>query len=131
MATIALKLDFKIASWHWTIPELQNIAYFGICFLPGIILAGIKGLLIKFRMKKIIKLQDAKIVFLNEEVTTLKTGLESLQHDSNIKKEMDLPFWEIRLGINTGSVTAGVVGKKKFAYDIWGAWLSFIFSHTA
>lgn len=31
-----------------------------------------------------------------------------------------LPAWEIRLGIHTGPLTAGVVGRKKFAYDIWG-----------
>lgn len=29
-------------------------------------------------------------------------------------------YWDIRLGIHTGPVTAGVVGKNKFAYDIWG-----------
>jgi len=29
--------------------------------------------------------------------------------------------WDLRLGINTGEVTAGVIGTKKFAYDIWGA----------
>ena len=28
--------------------------------------------------------------------------------------------FEIRLGIHTGPVVAGVVGTKKFAYDIWG-----------
>tara|TARA_R110000744_G_scaffold373458_1_gene485627 strand:+ start:121 stop:5238 length:5118 start_codon:yes stop_codon:yes gene_type:complete len=28
--------------------------------------------------------------------------------------------FEIRIGINTGPVVAGVVGTKKFAYDIWG-----------
>ena len=28
--------------------------------------------------------------------------------------------FEIRIGINTGTVVAGVVGTKKFAYDIWG-----------
>lgn len=28
--------------------------------------------------------------------------------------------WELRLGIHTGSVMAGVVGIRKFAYDIWG-----------
>ena len=28
--------------------------------------------------------------------------------------------FEIRIGINTGNVVAGVVGTKKFAYDIWG-----------
>jgi len=27
---------------------------------------------------------------------------------------------ELRIGIHTGAVVAGVVGKKKFAYDIWG-----------
>lgn len=32
----------------------------------------------------------------------------------------ELPRWNIRLGIHTGSLTAGVVGKIKFAYDVWG-----------
>lgn len=30
------------------------------------------------------------------------------------------PCWEIRLGIHTGEVIAGVIGKTKMAYDIWG-----------
>jgi class 3 adenylate cyclase len=33
---------------------------------------------------------------------------------------MDLPFWELRLGIHSGSVVGGVIGKTKFAFDIWG-----------
>lgn len=28
--------------------------------------------------------------------------------------------WKLRIGINTGELVAGVIGKKKFAYDIWG-----------
>jgi class 3 adenylate cyclase/CHASE3 domain sensor protein len=28
--------------------------------------------------------------------------------------------WNLRVGINTGELIAGVIGKKKFAYDIWG-----------
>jgi class 3 adenylate cyclase len=29
--------------------------------------------------------------------------------------------WEIRIGVHIGPVVAGVVGKKKYAYDIWGS----------
>jgi class 3 adenylate cyclase len=32
----------------------------------------------------------------------------------------DLAHFRIRIGINTGPVVGGVVGTKKFAYDIWG-----------
>jgi len=32
----------------------------------------------------------------------------------------NLQVWELRIGIHTGPVVAGVVGKKRFAYDIWG-----------
>ncbi len=31
-----------------------------------------------------------------------------------------LPFFEIRIGVHTGPVVAGIVGVKKFQYDIWG-----------
>ncbi|HEY0977242.1 MAG TPA: adenylate/guanylate cyclase domain-containing protein, partial [Flavobacteriales bacterium] len=31
-----------------------------------------------------------------------------------------LPVFEMRVGIHTGPVVAGIVGVKKFAYDIWG-----------
>ena len=29
--------------------------------------------------------------------------------------------WEIRIGLHVGPIVAGVVGKKKYAYDIWGS----------
>ncbi|MCB1177773.1 MAG: response regulator [Leptospiraceae bacterium] len=37
-----------------------------------------------------------------------------------IKENINLPYWELRLGVHTGPLVAGVIGKKKFAYDIWG-----------
>ena len=36
------------------------------------------------------------------------------------RKKMRLRPWELRIGIHTGPVMAGVVGRKKFTYDIWG-----------
>jgi len=41
--------------------------------------------------------------------------------DINVKREEigQLP-WNLRLGIHTGPIIAGVVGIKKYAYDIWG-----------
>jgi class 3 adenylate cyclase len=35
------------------------------------------------------------------------------------------PNWNVRIGINSGPVVAGVVGVKKFAYDIWGQTVNF------
>jgi adenylate cyclase len=32
----------------------------------------------------------------------------------------DLSHFEIRIGIHTGPVVAGIVGIKKWQYDIWG-----------
>jgi ligand-binding sensor domain-containing protein/class 3 adenylate cyclase len=32
----------------------------------------------------------------------------------------NLPFFEVRIGVHTGPVVAGIVGVKKFQYDIWG-----------
>ncbi len=31
-----------------------------------------------------------------------------------------MQLWDIRIGIHTGTVVAGVVGHKKLSYDIWG-----------
>jgi class 3 adenylate cyclase len=36
------------------------------------------------------------------------------------KIAQNLPYFEIRVGIHTGPVVAGIVGVKKFQYDIWG-----------
>jgi class 3 adenylate cyclase/DNA-binding NarL/FixJ family response regulator len=43
-----------------------------------------------------------------------------VENSNKIKKINKEPIWEIRLGIHTGEVIAGVIGKKKMAYDIWG-----------
>ena len=50
-------------------------------------------------------------------------GLELKRMMTQIKELQDslgLDFWELRIGIRCGAVIAGVIGEKKFAYDIWG-----------
>ncbi|MBL8020499.1 MAG: adenylate/guanylate cyclase domain-containing protein [Leptospirales bacterium] len=36
-----------------------------------------------------------------------------------IKASQGLPYWQLRLGIHSGDLIAGVIGEKKFAYDVW------------
>ncbi|MCB0760861.1 MAG: hypothetical protein KDC12_05010 [Flavobacteriales bacterium] len=50
-------------------------------------------------------------------------GLEMLEITRDInagRQQRGLPPWPIRIGIHSGPLIAGVVGEKKFAYDIWG-----------
>ncbi len=45
---------------------------------------------------------------------------EYIKMRNNRRSEENLPPWDIRIGIHTGPLVAGVVGKIKYAYDIWG-----------
>lgn len=45
---------------------------------------------------------------------------EFLKITGEEKEKEGRPYFEARIGIHTGPVVAGIVGIKKFAYDIWG-----------
>ncbi len=50
-------------------------------------------------------------------------GLAMRDFMLDYKKDWDarnLPSFEMRIGIHTGPIVAGIVGIKKFSYDIWG-----------
>ncbi len=52
----------------------------------------------------------------------IAAAFDIVQVMESAKNETDpdiVPF-EVRIGINTGAIVAGVVGTRKFAYDIWG-----------
>lgn len=54
---------------------------------------------------------------------TIRAGLEmqAFMHSRMTdKKALNEMAFEMRLGIHTGPVVAGIVGVKKFQYDIWG-----------
>ena len=40
---------------------------------------------------------------------------------NNINKGLSVMNVSLRVGIHTGPIVAGVIGKNKFAYDLWGA----------
>ena len=94
------------------------------CFL------GFDEILDKYELEKIKTIGDSYmcaggVPIANETnpVDAIRAGLEIQQwmHDWQARqKAQGKPFWEVRIGINTGEIVAGVVGKKKFAYDIWG-----------
>ena len=53
----------------------------------------------------------------------ISAGLEMVSFIKNNKTprlQEGKPFFELRIGIHTGPVVAGIVGIKKFSYDIWG-----------
>jgi class 3 adenylate cyclase len=47
----------------------------------------------------------------------IRNFMEKHNHEKQLKGQHQ---FRIRIGIHTGSVVAGIVGVKKFAYDIWG-----------
>jgi class 3 adenylate cyclase len=46
---------------------------------------------------------------------------EWVQQNNEKRLDAGLEAWDIRIGVHTGPLVAGVVGKKKYAYDIWGS----------
>jgi adenylate cyclase len=56
-------------------------------------------------------------------IRMVKAALDILEYMRTLNMENErrgFPTWQIRVGINSGPISAGVVGTKKFCYDIWG-----------
>ncbi|MEZ5174302.1 MAG: adenylate/guanylate cyclase domain-containing protein [Bacteroidia bacterium] len=53
----------------------------------------------------------------------LQAATEMIEFSNNRFQEnnnKNLPAWQARIGIHRGAAVAGVVGTRKFTYDIWG-----------
>lgn len=83
----------------------------------------------KYRIEKIKTIGDAYLCAsglsdMNASPSDIvRAALEIQDFLLGLKAErMDrgMPYFEARVGIHMGPVVAGVVGAKKFAYDIWG-----------
>ncbi len=83
----------------------------------------------KYGMEKIKTIGDAYMCAGGLPFPTKDHALKMVQaafeitefiEESKKQNKVDVTNFEVRIGINTGPVVAGVVGIKKFAYDIWG-----------
>ena len=58
---------------------------------------------------------------LPNDIVRAALDMQAFLNDEGRKRaELGLPFFSGRIGLHTGPVVAGVVGARKFAYDIWG-----------
>jgi hypothetical protein len=84
----------------------------------------------KYNLEKIKTIGDAYMCagglpdpFQAPPINVIKAAMEMqsfLQEHKRQRQSEGRLFFEARIGIHTGPIIAGVVGEKKFAYDIWG-----------
>lgn len=81
----------------------------------------------KYNIEKIKTVGDAYLAVCglplatsDHAVNVVKAAIEIRDFIKNRQTEKGKDSFSIRIGIHSGSVVAGIVGIKKFAYDIWG-----------
>lgn len=84
----------------------------------------------KYGIEKIKTIGDSYMAASGLPVSNKNHAFDIVQAALEIKEYMDThkkeklakgqPVFEVRIGIHSGPVVAGIVGSKKFSYDIWG-----------
>ena len=54
-------------------------------------------------------------------VEVVLVALEMMERLKQLNQQKGTGAWELRMGIDTGPVIAGMVGQTRLAYDIWGS----------
>ncbi len=88
---------------------------------------GFDHIMTKYNIEKIKTVGDAYLAVSglpmgdpNHAEKIVKAALEIRDFQLERKRLMGDMTFEVRIGAHSGSVVAGIVGVKKFAYDIWG-----------
>jgi adenylate cyclase len=53
-------------------------------------------------------------------INAVLAAFDLAEEVKRLSKRADAPGWELRIGLHTGPLIAGVVGIRKFAFDVWG-----------
>lgn len=87
------------------------------------------GVVEKYNIEKIKTIGDAYMcaggiptINRTNPVEVVLAGLEmqKFMRDSKLQQDSELGFWELRIGIHTGPVISGEIGRKNVSFDIWG-----------
>ncbi len=85
------------------------------------------GIIDKYKIEKIKTIGDAYLVVsglpvpdANHAEHIVRAAIEMSRFMQDRVKQLGDKTFQMRIGIHTGNVVAGIVGVKKFAYDIWG-----------
>jgi adenylate cyclase len=84
----------------------------------------------RYRLEKIKTIGDAYMALagVNEdypepEIRACLAAIEIQQivdNEAEVAKALGEDYWQIRIGVHTGPLVAGIIGKTKFSFDVWG-----------
>lgn len=84
----------------------------------------------KYRLEKIKTIGDSYMALAgvteSEPLPAVRACLAALelrhymQTNQEVAKALQKEYWEIRIGIHIGPLVAGIIGDKKYSFDIWG-----------
>lgn len=83
----ALHFSLGVETWNWTAPSIQNIVYYAIFLVLGLLVAGFFGLTSKLKSKKTIKALNLTIESQLEKIASLKDELDTFKNDPYIRQD--------------------------------------------